>query len=152
MWQPWATLAVAGIRPYEFRSFLMPTAFIGARVVVHASQRPVRFRECHELSERLRGGTGALAQVFDATRALPLLDAWLRDAEAVFPVGAGVGTVVFGEPRRACDIFPEDTEAIGERLWGWPILEAARWDTPIPMKGHVQMFWPWPKEESDICL
>ena len=41
IWQPWASLIIAGAKPYEFRGWRAPRALIGQRIVIHAAARKI---------------------------------------------------------------------------------------------------------------
>jgi len=41
--QPWASLIVEGIKDIENRTWKCPQKYIGQRVLIHASQKPVKF-------------------------------------------------------------------------------------------------------------
>ena len=41
IWQPWASLIMAGAKPYEFRGWRAPRSIIGQRIVIHAAARKV---------------------------------------------------------------------------------------------------------------
>ena len=49
IWQPWASLIIAGVKPYEFRGWYPPASIIGRRIAIHAGARPVRKAEIAEL-------------------------------------------------------------------------------------------------------
>ena len=62
IWQLWASLVIAGVKPYEFRhwNYLEKPrykALLGRRIVIHAGARKVQRREIQDLIYRLeRGG------------------------------------------------------------------------------------------------
>ena len=43
LWQPWASLVIAGAKPYEFRSWSPPRWLIGQRIVIHAAARRLAY-------------------------------------------------------------------------------------------------------------
>lgn len=49
IWQPWASLIVAGAKPFEFRGWSMPRSMIGQRIVIHAAARKVNRVEANYL-------------------------------------------------------------------------------------------------------
>ena len=55
IWQPWASLIMAGCKPYEFRTWPAPRHLWGKRIAIHAAARPVRKAEVAEWLLRPRG-------------------------------------------------------------------------------------------------
>jgi hypothetical protein len=49
IWQPWATLIIAGLKPYEFRGYPAPRFVRGHRIAIHAGARPIRASEITDL-------------------------------------------------------------------------------------------------------
>jgi hypothetical protein len=149
IWQPWASLIVAGAKPWEFRGWHAPKWLIGQRLVIHAAARQVHVAEVHQLVRLLEvGGRYAAATALITERALPLLRGWMNGQE--LPLSAGLGTAVVGEPRLGTDIARElgalkanDSDRDSHANWGWPMLEIERWAEPFPMKG-AQGLWNWP--------
>ncbi len=107
--QPWATLIVAGAKPYEFRRWLPPVATIGQRIIIHAAKRKIDQAETDKLFFLLRDGAekngqhpGVIETCLDAEKALPILD-----PVEPLKLGAAVGTAVLGVPRAAEEIAEE---------------------------------------------
>lgn len=161
IWQPWASLIVAGAKPYEFRGWRFPRSLIGQRIVIHAAARKIDRPEASLLYQvlRHREDSEALQQAAAETclhpeAALPILGrAWMPYREPL-PLSAGVGTAVLGEPRNGLDIAAEfgvpranDSDRDEHANWGWPMLEIEQWETPIPARG-AQGFWTWPTLEG----
>lgn len=158
--QPWATLIVAGAKPYEFRRWLPPVAMIGQRIIIHAAKRKIDQTEADKLFFLLRDGAekngqhpGVIETCLDAEKALPILD-----PVEPLKLGAAVGTAVLGAPRAAEDIAEElgvprvnDSSRSQHAVWAWPMLEPELWLVPVPMPGS-QQFWNWPEPEDVIGL
>ncbi|KQM21921.1 ASCH domain-containing protein [Novosphingobium sp. Leaf2] len=162
IWQPWASLIVAGAKPYEFRGWRTPRALIGQRIVIHAASRKIDEREAADLFVTLRdrgqsevNSLDAAATCLIAEMALPILArAWSPGSESPLPIAAGIGTAVIGEPRNGLEIAEEfgvpranDGDRDQHANWGWPMLDVERWDVPIAMKGK-QGFWNWPTPDD----
>lgn len=166
IYQPWASLIIAGAKPYEFRKWNPRERggsyanLIGQRIVIHASARPIDRREVTDLIERLNGSAqdrASTALLRDV--AMPILERAIdRDmvlgTHGDLPWSAGVGTAVLGEPKNASEIADEfslvkmnDSDRYEHATWGWPMLEIEVWDPAIPMRGH-QGFWNWPSPEA----
>jgi len=146
LWQPWASLVVAGLKPYEFRRWPLPRALVGQRIVIHAAARPLDMGEVLDLldprTRRLAASVaGSPQQLLEARR---MLERMRREPHAT-PLGAGLGTVVLGAPQRAIDIAWGDVEPadIDPDVWAWPMTDADPWPVPLLARGR-QGFWVWP--------
>jgi len=153
VWQPWASLIIAGLKPYEFRGWRVPRSLIGQRIVIHAAARAPKRGEIASLFGALfHGGQGA-AETCLHPPAIVLLKEWsLGQRELV--LSAGLGTAVLGEPRNGIEIAEEfgvpranDSDRDEHANWGWPMLDVEPWAEPVPMKG-AQGFWSWPTPEA----
>lgn len=158
IYQPWASLIIAGAKPYEFRGWNPRhrggayAALIGQRIVIHASTRKIDRNEVEDLITVLRrGGECAAETCLHADMALPVLE---QAAKPTFncgvPFGVGLGTAILGEPRNGLEIAAEfgvewanDSDRHDQANWGWPMLDIEPWPAPIPMRG-AQGFWNWP--------
>lgn len=167
IWQPWASLIIAGAKPFEFRGWRFPSSMIGQRIVIHAGARPVRRGECEDLIVRLNGAkawtTGLHAEKamsilgIGMTMAIRKLPGGLFDDDGPafdpLPISAGLGTVVLGKPINGWEtakVFGgevNDSDRKEHTNWGWPMLDIERWPEPIPMRG-AQGFWEWPTPEG----
>lgn len=121
--QPWAGLAVAGIKPIEVRSW---TTKHRGPLLIHASRTP------------LPGGvTGALRRVRDRLGVEPEL------ASELLRVGGIIGVVHLADIRRAT---PSPWAFVSPDPWHW-ILERAR---PLPFhpcpgrQGLFRVEYPYP--------
>lgn len=133
IWQPWASLIDVGAKPYEFRGWRAPRSIVGQRIVNHAAARKIdteevifmlRVLELREKCERF--GRAAAELCLRPALAIPVLEAALRDE---LPLGAGLGTMIVGEPRPGTDIAVElgipranDSDRDEHAMWGWPLL------------------------------
>lgn len=148
IWQPWATLIIAGLKPWEFCpwNYLgrpQYRSLAGQRIVIHAATRTVRPAEVAELlndPRRLAGSCGAAT----SGRALDILERWWRSREGL-PLAAGLGTALLGAPRLATDIFAGELDAdeIDPDMWGWPLSAVEPFEPIVPMRG-ARGFWNWP--------
>lgn len=158
IWQPWASLIVAGAKPYEFRGWRAPRPLIGQRVVIHAAARKVdmdevrdlfhlrHFRNCDEGHKLAWAETCLIAE-----HAAAVLN---QAMEGRLPMAAGLGTAIIGEPRNGIEIAEEfgvaranDSVRDEYANWGWPLTDIERWEEPIPMRG-AQGSWTWPTAEQ----
>ncbi|WEK43629.1 MAG: ASCH domain-containing protein [Candidatus Sphingomonas colombiensis] len=155
IWQPWASLIIAGAKPYEFRGWRFPRSLIGQRVVIHAAAKKIDRDELNALltvlALRDRSEDIALAAAETCLipdLAVPILNAAL---EGGLPMAAGIGTAVLGEPRIGTEIAADfgvpranDSNRDEHANWGWPMLDIEVWPEPVPMRG-AQGFWNWPQ-------
>jgi ASCH domain len=165
IWQPWASLIIAGAKPYEFRGWRPPASIIGQRIVIHAAARKIdrgeaemlydilRFRNVHEYARLAAAETCLHPEV-----ALPILcRAAFPSVLDPLPMAAGLGTAIIGEPRLGTEIAEEfgvpranDSDRDQHANWGWPMLEVEAWPEPIPMRG-AQGLWNWPTPEQLVA-
>lgn len=158
VYQPWATLIVAGAKPYEFRGWRLHQSLIGRRVVIHASARPMRADELNGIiRDLLAGGDVAASTCLHKDISLPILQNMLRDlSRGGGPYGVGLGTATFGDPVSGFDVAEEfglarvnDSDRHDHANWAWPMLDIERWQDPMPMKGR-QGVWNWPTPEGEF--
>lgn len=143
VWQPWATLIIAGLKPYEFRRWPAPRGLVGKRIVVHAGSRPIKAREIVDLIERVE--TEELHAGFEKPgQVLDLFERVFKDPK-ILPLAAALGTTELGTPRKATDIFAgkiRDSSRIDEHVWGWPMIDPKPFEPPVPCRGF-QGFWTY---------
>lgn len=157
IWQPWASLIIAGAKPYEFRKWRAPRSMIGQRIVIHAAARKIDSVETLGLLNTLmERDYDEIGRIFAAETCLhpeiaePILQRAYAGSEAALPMACGIGTAIIGEPRLGTEIAKEfgvpranDSDRDEHANWGWPMLNIEAWDEPIPMRG-AQGFWNWP--------
>ncbi len=84
VYQPWASLIMAGAKPYEFRRWDYASrepGLVGERIVIHAGARPMRLDEIEDLLDRIAEGESSL----DSAIATPIVE---RCREALVVAGA----------------------------------------------------------------
>ncbi|MFZ5704946.1 MAG: ASCH domain-containing protein [Pseudomonadota bacterium] len=157
IWQPWASLIIAGAKPFEFRGWRAPRSMIGQRIVIHAGSHRVDRLEVGQmlviLREREKFAQFAAETCLHADLAIPVLE---RARAGQLPMSAGIGSAVIGEPRNGFDIAAEfgveranDSDRDDQANWGWPMLDVEAWAEPVPMRG-AQGFWTWPTPEQAL--
>jgi len=158
VWQPWASLIIAGAKPYEFRGWRTPRSMIGQRIVIHAASRKLDAVETRMLfhAKHMRNADAEIAEAWAETcliaeMAGPVLAKGIAYA---LPLGAGIGTAILGEPRIGTEVAKEfgvpranDSSRDEHANWAWPMLDIEAWETPIPMRG-AQGFWNWPTPDE----
>lgn len=146
IWQPWASLIIGGVKPYEFRSWPAPRAIRGDRIAIHAGARPVRKSEIADLILRLRS-TEAWSTCLRMPEALPLLEEWHTNPSRL-PLSSIVGTAILGVPIRSHEIVGEfggvinDSDRDDHCNWAWPLISVQSATPIVPAKG-AQGFWNW---------
>ena len=143
LWQPWASLAILDLKPFEFRGYPLRPSLIGARVVVHAAKRPLKAAELRGILDRLYAGH---ADGMKAGPAIDLLESVWRN-ERELPFSAALGTVELGQPMPCTKLFPNDKD-VDPGKWAWPMSKVRRWPTPYPISG-AQGFWIWNRGIED---
>ena len=154
LWQPWASLVMAGAKPFEFRGKPPPRTIIGKRIVIHATVKKIDRNECLNMLRLLKMNEGA-ELCLKPEQAIPVLEKALDRSPDLMghgdlPWGAGLGTVMVGAGRDGLVIarneFGVDHVDVGElnANWGWPMSDPEPWDMPVPAKGQ-QGIWFWPQ-------
>jgi hypothetical protein len=144
IWQPWASLIVAGAKPYEFRSWKPPRSLIGQRIAIHAGARKMQRPEIHWLLKELA------IRCIHADIARPILERALNEPNAL-PLSHVVCTAILGEPKSGAVCAQEfgmagnDSEREGTFNWGWPLTDIIVLEPPEPARG-AQGFWNWSNE------
>lgn len=148
VYQPWATLIVAGAKPYEFRGHAAPFRFHHERIVIHAAKRPMREAEIVELINRIEDLNQRWTTGLDAEVAHPILLEALTNPRQL-PLGAGLGTALLGQPMLAKDIMAgvADSDRLEHSAWAWPLTNVEAFEAPVAC-GGAQGFWPWPSAEA----
>jgi hypothetical protein len=163
IWQPWASLIMAGAKPYEFRGWRLPSALIGQRLVIHAGAHRIAQDELdfllsvmlnHEIHRDLAAETCLIPD-----RAIPVLELACRGK---LPRSVALGTVLVGETRLGTEVAQDFYTLTGgmegaarasarsadqEPNWGWQMLDPDPWESPVPMRGR-QGLWNWPTPEQ----
>ncbi|MFD2578767.1 ASCH domain-containing protein [Novosphingobium colocasiae] len=158
LWQPWASLVIAGAKPYEFRSWRPPASLIGQRIVIHAAARKVDREEAcwlwtllmdrhHSEQERIAAAETCL----HADIAIPILERGFMDGLEPLPPRRRPR---HRDRRRTAPRHPHrrrirrppranDSDRDSHANLGWPMLDIEPWPEPIPMRGK-QGLWNWP--------
>jgi hypothetical protein len=146
IYQPWASLIVAGCKPYEFRGRPSPKRYDGQRIALHAGARQIVPCEIVDLLRRLRS-SDAWSTGLKPGPAIDLLERVLREP-GILPLGSIVGTAVLGKPRPAYEIAAEfggrvnDSDRDQHAMWAWPMLDVEPVMPVVPARG-AQGFWWW---------
>ena len=146
IWQPWASLIVGGVKPYEFRGWAAPHAIRGQHIAIHAGARPVRKNEIADLILRLRS-PAAWSTCLRMPEALPMLEAWHTNPSRL-PLASVIGTALLGEPCKSFEIVGEfggvinDSDRDEHCNWAWPLTDIQAVEPMVPARG-AQGFWDW---------
>jgi len=147
LWQPWASLAVLGLKGSEFRGYPLPAWMRGRHCAIHAAARDWR-REAEELLADLETGSRGFGLTLDVPRAI----AFLRSAmagEVEIPRAAVIGSVIFADSVHASlmpfmdGASPELRRDVAERgNYGWRIKDPQPFTPCVPASGQ-RGFWNW---------
>lgn len=141
IWQPWASLIIAGAKPWEWRGWAPPPRLVGQRLAIHAGARPVKLQEIAALVVDIRQGESSLIE----NAAIELLD---RIHHSQWPRSSILGTALLGEPITAQTWATEhlkpgyDSSRIDFHKFAWPLSDIERFEPPIPARG-AQGLWEW---------
>lgn len=141
IWQPWASLIIAGAKPWEWRGWPPPRSLVGTRIAIHAGARKVKPADIAELVIEIRGGESSLI----ADAALDLLD---RVHHSMWPLSSILGSAIVGEPISALawaavHLKPGyDSSRIDHHKFAWPLSAIERFEPPIPARGALGL-WEW---------
>lgn len=141
IWQPWASLIIAGVKPWEWRGWPAPRTLVGRRIAIHAGARPVKADEVLDILRQIAGGDSSL--LGDLARRL-LLDAPL----AAWPRSSVLGSALLGEPIAALAWAEQhlapgyDSSRIDHHKFAWPLTDIERFEPPVPARG-AQGLWDW---------
>ena len=145
LWQPWASLAIGGWKPYEFRPRAAPAHIVGQRIVIHAGKRPMVPCEIVSLMRELHEGVncGGLKP-----ECLPFLERCLREPDAV-PRSAALGTALLGPSVLSSELWPgefvNDSDRKDKANWALPLSDVRPFEPIVPCRGH-QGWWLWREE------
>ena len=128
VWQPWASLIAAGMKPYEFRGvtstrWMKPA--IGQRIAIQAGARKVREKEVHALLVGLKGTLGARKPALAAEAELFLETMPIPN----YPLSCILCTAVVGKPihgaecARRLGMEVNDSDRPYTFNWGWPLTD-----------------------------
>lgn len=147
IWQPWASLIIAGAKPYEFRRWSYASRFpslVGQRIVLHAGARRMPRGDLTEILQRIADGESGLDAAIAKPIVLRCLEG-LRQREQILPLAAGMGTAILGKPVRAFDLFKDkvaDSSRLDQHIYAWPLTEIRPFEPYEPRRG-AQGFWKW---------
>ncbi|HWY14390.1 MAG TPA: ASCH domain-containing protein [Rhizomicrobium sp.] len=148
IWQPWATLIMAGAKRYEFRRWDYSErypAIASTRIVIHAGARAMKRNEIEDILMRIDDGDSALVEKI----ARPLIERILaaHSSSPGLPLASGLGTSTILRAHRATNLFKGviDSDRIDQHVYAWPLQAIEPFPHPIPCRG-AQGFWNWPKD------
>lgn len=143
IWQPWASLIMAGAKPIEWRGWAAPGFVIGQRIAIRAGARPVRRSELAELLNAITSGDGESTSL-DVRIALPLLEQWWNAPKSL-PLATVLCTALLHQSVRAGDytaLKGIDSDRVDHAKWGWPLTDIEPVTPMVPARG-MQGFWIW---------
>lgn len=143
LWQPWASLVLAGAKPIEWRGWVFPDRMIGIRIAIHAGRRPIAKKEIRHLLIDLQMN-GEAGTSLDPAVAIPLLEHW-HTSPGALPMATVLCTAILGHPVPA-GLYARsrgiDSDRIDHSKWGWPLTDIEAVVPMCPATGR-QGFWNW---------
>lgn len=142
VWQPWASLIMAGAKPFEWRGWPCPQYIRGQRIAIHAGARPAKATEIQDILARIEDEESSLVVEI----AKPLL---LNTHRLSWPLSSILGTAIIGVPIAVEDWARQnlapgyDSNRLDHSKWAWPLTDIRPIEPMLPYKG-VQGFWPCP--------
>jgi hypothetical protein len=141
IWQPWASLIIAGAKPVEWRGWACPRWIVGQRIAIHAGTRAAKPAEIADIIERIDDDETSLISEI----ARPLLTAVHTRS---WPLSSVLGTAIIGRPIPVIEWLREhapdflDSDRIDHSKFAWPLTGIERFEPVIPARG-AQGFWDW---------
>lgn len=126
LWQPWATLIAAGVKPYETRPSLPPHELRGRRIAIHAGLRPAAPLD--------------ITPSMDAVMVALTGDRYWYER---LPYGAVVCVCVLDSVRPAQNVPADDFGNYSAGRWAWKLTDIVVLDPPVPARGQRDYGWPW---------
>lgn len=154
VWQPWASLIAAGVKPYEFRGHDAPGRYHNQRIAIHAGARKVKIDEIADLIMRLEGNEPWTCGLSPALSANLLLEKW-HTSPGMLPLRAIVCTVTLGVPRPASTVMNEFGGPIGNDStrdehfnWAWPMIDPKPLEPIVYPVSGKQGWWTWNADQT----
>jgi hypothetical protein len=151
LWQPYASLIAAGVKPYETRGFAPPARLLGHRIAIHAAKRvPVRGELGTDVEAAISGALGR--DDWFGRDGLPLgavlCTAILDQARQVerAPDAHGVAIVAGLTPVPSSMRLPIKIDLFSDYSvgrWLWHLRSIEPLPDPIPARGRQMIGWPW---------
>lgn len=133
--QPYATLIIMGVKPYEWRTWEPPKYIIDQPIVIHASKNVTHWHDrIREILDDIHGPNRA-EYALEHPRmndAVDLLQECMvrTGSTQPLPTGAGLGTAIVGGFYRPLPISNI----------GWAMLDVQKWWQPESKKGMQGLF------------
>ena len=136
--QPWAYLIAAGLKDIENRTWKCPEKYIGQRILIHASAKPISSGNC--ISHLLNENQYRLV-TFKAPTKQPLDICFLKHYNSAIIGSVEIVDCVINHP----SIWAEKTnlpeQLSNECIWNWVLANPILFDEPIlGVKGKLG-FW-----------
>lgn len=129
VWQPWASLIAAELKPFEVRGWCPPKKFMHRPIAIHAAMKS-------ETKRVIRG----LLDVYQNTAAIPVIEAALR---AELPRGAVLCTVIINSAMPSDAVVdPLTSKRLPAGGFAWQLDIVELFSDPVPARG-MQGFWWW---------
>lgn len=153
LWQPWASMVIAGWKPWEFRKWDFSSRYpslVNQRIAIAAGVRPVRAGDLTDLINRILNRQSSLSPA-----AVPALRRWMLALQhgQPLPLGHVLGDAIFRQPKPAIEIFgepaPQDSDRFLQSRFAWPIDDVRAYEPPFKYRG-AQGFWNCPAPDERV--
>jgi len=145
LWQPWASLVAAGVKPFETRGWPPPRRLIGARVAIHAARRPTERDFDPATAAAIAAALNDPGWPDLLPRGAVLCSAVLAGAYRVGEETAAGHAAVIAMVPGSPAVAAIDTDPFGDfspGRWVWRLREIVPVEPPVPARGH-QGWWRW---------
>ena len=151
--QPWAYLICSGIKPVENRTWKLPEKYKGERVLIHASENSITFKQFCNYIESLDSENMELQKI---VRENCFRKSWLHTLETSAIIGSvEIVDCVLNHPSIWAEKTPWIINPSEHRLkpiYNWVVVEPILFDKPIlNVKGKLG-FWDYdlPEEHEKL--
>ena len=144
--QPWASLIVHGIKDIENRTWACPWKYIGHRVLIHASGKPVEMRNPNSVFTKAQWDSLPI----EFQRKIICAEGIVNSAiiGSVEIIGCSIN-----HPSKWAEKTDDSKGYYENPIYNWVLANPILFPEPIPAKGKLS-FWEYPNinSEDDICL
>ena len=144
--QPWASLIVHGIKDIENRTWACPWKYIGHRVLIHASGKPVEMRNPNSVFTKAQWDSLPI----EFQRKIICAEGIVNSAiiGRVEIIGCSIN-----HPSKWAEKTDDSKGYYENPIYNWVLANPILFPEPIPAKGKLS-FWEYPNinSEDDICL
>lgn len=134
--QPWASLIVEGVKDIENRTWKCPQKYIGQRVLIHASQKPVKFYGLGDIltKEQFDSLNGSIEPFMGNYCGYIIGSVEIVDCVVNHPS-------IWAEKSNIAAQY-DDVSIVVDPIYNWILANPIKFPEPIPCKGKLS-FWDY---------